>query len=77
MKLYKILVFESAHRVMQAEQLLLKEGLQFEIIPTPKEISSDCGLSIRFDPLMQGIPDFLQALEKSGLWFKIYEKQMQ
>ena len=34
---------------MQAEAVLLKGGLTVKLIPTPRELSSDCGLSVRFD----------------------------
>lgn len=44
-----ILVFESIHKVLKAEQILLNHKIKHEIIPTPKEISSDCGMSIRLE----------------------------
>lgn len=34
---------------MQAEAVLLKAKLNVRLIPTPRELSSDCGLSLRFD----------------------------
>jgi len=33
---------------MKAEKLLNKNGLNNKLIPTPREFSSDCGISIRF-----------------------------
>lgn len=44
---YFILTFPSTHQVLMAEKLLLVKGIRHEIIPTPKNISSDCGMSIR------------------------------
>ncbi len=34
---------------MQAEAALVRAGLPGKLIPTPRELSSDCGLSLRFD----------------------------
>lgn len=34
---------------MQAEAVLLRAKRAVRLIPTPRELSSDCGLSLRFD----------------------------
>ena len=34
---------------MQAEAVLSRAKLTAKLIPTPRELSSDCGLSLRFD----------------------------
>jgi hypothetical protein len=41
-----LFVFDSIHRVMKAEKLLKKGGLKIDLIPMPREISSDCGIAI-------------------------------
>jgi hypothetical protein len=41
-------VFNSAHRVMKAEDLLKGLGLPVLLIPAPRALSTDCGLAIRF-----------------------------
>lgn len=43
----KVLTFQSIHHVLKAEKLLINLGFNIDIIPTPKNISSDCGMSIR------------------------------
>lgn len=45
---YGILSFESTHRAIFSEKILKKE-LDVETIPTPREISSECGISIKFE----------------------------
>ncbi len=40
------LIFHSIHNVMLAEELLLKAGVPIDIIPVPREISSDCGMCL-------------------------------
>jgi len=41
-----VFVFESVHRVMKAEKLLKGKGVKIDLIPVPREISSDCGVAI-------------------------------
>jgi hypothetical protein len=44
-----IALFHSMHRVMGAEKVLKREGAPFLLIPAPRELSSACGLAIRFE----------------------------
>ena len=62
MDLNTYLLFDSIHYVMKAEELLKKAGIVIDLVPVPREISSDCGMCIAFRP---------QDLEKiSSLTFK-------
>jgi hypothetical protein len=40
------LIFHSIHNVMLAEELLLKAEIPVDMIPVPRELSSDCGMSL-------------------------------
>ena len=46
---YGIVTFESTTHAIKGEKILKDLKLKFKTIPTPREISSSCGLSIRFD----------------------------
>ncbi len=41
-----VFVLYSIHDVMKAEFALREKGVSYEMIPVPKEISSDCGMAI-------------------------------
>jgi hypothetical protein len=41
-----VFIFESVHRVMKAEKLFKGKGIKIDLIPVPREISSDCGVAI-------------------------------
>jgi hypothetical protein len=41
-----VIIFESVHFVMKAEKILKKQGIPVRLIPTPRHISSDCGMSL-------------------------------
>lgn len=58
-----ILGFDSIHDVLEAEALLGSEGVPCDLIPTPRELSSDCGMSVAC-----GARDLdrLRALEAAG-----------
>jgi len=43
-----ILIFHSIHRVMQAEKQLKAAGCDVRLLPVPRQLSSDCGLSLGF-----------------------------
>jgi hypothetical protein len=44
-----IITFLSVHHALKAEKVLLKEGLAISMIPVPREISSDCGVALKFE----------------------------
>jgi len=44
---YYIIAFDSTHHAISTEQFLRDGGKDIMMIPTPREISSSCGLSIR------------------------------
>ncbi len=46
---YGVVLFHTTSCAMRAEKLLIKEGYIIELIPTPREFSSDCGIAVRFD----------------------------
>jgi len=41
-----IITFESVHFVMKAEKVLKEYGIDVVLVPTPREISSDCGIAL-------------------------------
>ena len=46
---YGVILFSTTSSVMQSEKILLKAGFVIKLIPTPREFSADCGISIRFE----------------------------
>jgi hypothetical protein len=43
-----VVLFHTSTAAMQAEAVLNRAHLPARLIPTPRELSSDCGLSLRF-----------------------------
>ncbi len=46
---YSVALFDSTSQVMRGEKLLGQAGVRVKMIPTPRQISSDCGVVLRFD----------------------------
>jgi len=42
-----VLTFQSTHDAMKEEERLSEGGISMKLIPTPREISSECGFSIK------------------------------
>ena len=45
-----VAIFHSIHRVLKAEKVLKQAGVEFLLIPVPRQLTSDCGLALRFSP---------------------------
>lgn len=50
---YSVMLFKAVSYALKAEKILKKEGLAHKLIPVPKQISSDCGICLRFEPAIQ------------------------
>ena len=69
---YYIMSFPTTTDAMQAEKYM-KEHFHITIMPTPREISSGCGLAIRFmEPHENAILDFVQTAPLNGTLYKMY-----
>ena len=43
-----VAIFHSIHRVMKAEKQLKRQKIEILLIPAPRQLTSDCGLAIRY-----------------------------
>ena len=60
-----VAIFHSIHRVLKAEKILKEAGVAFLLIPVPRQLTSDCGLALRFAPAAKD--SLLQILADNGL----------
>lgn len=67
-EVYGVLTFESTHHAISGEKIFKEAGLKFKTIPTPREITSSCGLSIRFD--LEDFEDVKERINKTELAIK-------
>lgn len=67
---FYVITFESTHLAISTEKLLLA-SVAVEMVPTPREISASCGLSLKIK--MEHLEQVIQALTdqpKTGM--KLY-----
>lgn len=60
-----VAIFHSIHRVMKAEKRLKREKVEILLIPAPRQLTSDCGLAIRYSEDVRH--DVQRILEGEGL----------
>jgi len=65
---YLVAIFTSLTQVMGSERILIERGIWHKLVPTPKRLSSECGVSIRFlppdrDRLVQALDGRTRILE--------------
>ena len=46
---FGVILFHTNTSAMQAEAILVRARQEIKLIPTPRELSSDCGISLRFN----------------------------
>jgi hypothetical protein len=46
---YSVVLFHSTAHAIRAEKVLQQAGVAIKMIPTPRQISSDCGMALRFE----------------------------
>lgn len=74
-KRFGLVALESTNVVMKLEKVMLEKSMSVRIIPVPKEITANCGLSIKFD--LEELEDVKSVARESGIDGRYYivEKQ--
>ena len=66
-----ILVFDTTHHAMWAEEVAKEQGLPVEVVPAPEGVDAKCGMALEVLPAafekIQGI------LTNEGIPYKIYQ----
>ncbi len=68
-----VLILFSIHYVLKAEKLLKNKGITHDVVPVPREISSDCGMALVF--ACEQFPEVRELLSASQIAIaRIYGK---
>ncbi len=65
MDVFYIFTFDSTQQAMRCEKEMKAEGFAVRIIPTPREITASCGLSLRFEKQDQAV--IQEKVDRQGL----------
>lgn len=62
---YSVALFHSITGALQAEKRLKEKGVAIKLIPVPRQLSSDCGVCLRFE--RKDEPEVRSALEEERI----------
>lgn len=63
-EMFYVITFNSTHHAIKGEKTLMDKGIDVRTIPTPREITASCGLSIKFfEDDINKIKSFLEDSE--------------
>jgi hypothetical protein len=60
-----VILFPSIHFVLQAERMIKGKGYSIDLIPVPRQLSSDCGICMLMDWEQKEV--LCTLLEEGGL----------
>jgi hypothetical protein len=63
-----IVSFNSTHHAIRSDKLFEQNSITSTTLPTPREITASCGISIRF--LYKDIEDIKKILETNSIEYK-------
>jgi len=63
-----LFLFNTIHDVLRAEKLLKEHSITHELIPVPRNLSSDCGMSILLDGDLQAVIILLADIQAIGVY---------
>ena len=73
-----LLVFESTHHAIAAESRIKQAELPaaaFQIIPTPRQITASCGLSLLFTGSIEPLEVLCLLADHDVQWAGLYRKE--
>lgn len=62
---YGVVLFFTTSSAIRSEKVMERENIVTKLIPTPRELSSDCGIALRFG--WEYINKVQEALEAAGV----------
>jgi len=67
----RLLVFDTTHHALWAEELARERGLAAEVVPSPAAARAKCDLALEFLPSEQDM--LFQVLAEAGVTFRLFE----
>ena len=67
-----VILFNTTTSALRAEKIVNKEGLDAKLISTPRQFSSDCGLSMKFP--WELLEKILEILKERKIDFEAYHR---
>lgn len=69
-KIFYVIAFESTHIAIKTEKELM-DKIKIEMIPTPREISASCGISLKFS--IEDLDEMLEIIQALSYDLDVYK----
>ena len=66
----KILVFDTTHYALWAEEVAREKGLAVEVVPAPEGVDAKCGMAL--ETLDETLENLQAVLTAEGIPFKVH-----
>ena len=66
----RVLVFDTTHHALWAEELALAQGLAVDVVPAPAEAKAKCDLALAF--LDEDEADLLRVLAEAEVPYRVH-----
>jgi hypothetical protein len=67
----RILVFDTTHHAMWAEEVAREQGVAVEVVPAPEGVDAKCGMALEVLP--DSLESLQAALSKEGIPYRVWE----
>lgn len=67
---YYIILYYTIHDVLKAEKILKKHTIPHELVPVPRNLSSDCGMCVKLEDDLEKTLPLLGKIEMAGCYDK-------
>lgn len=67
----KIMVFDTTHHALWAEDVARDRGFAVEVVPAPEGVDAKCGMAL--EVLEETFEELKAALAQEGIAFKVHE----
>ena len=67
----RVLVFDTTHHAMWAEEIAREQGVPVEVVPAPEGVDAKCGMALEVLP--DSFEDLQAALTREGIPFTLHQ----
>jgi hypothetical protein len=63
------LLFNTIHDVLKVDKILKKEKVHYELVPVPRNLSSDCGMCVKLEDDLETIKQLITNIKTEKCFF--------
>jgi hypothetical protein len=63
------LLFNTIHDVLKVDKILKKENVRYELVPVPRNLSSDCGMCVKSEDSLEELKRHIKDIKTEKCFF--------